>query len=239
MRSTPGQSGGVGLSVPGLKGATGLALRRFVEGESTDIEYSETTDVVGDVGDAPERARKTLQHIENDALYKALDVLPETEGRPLEHRIDTLVAEFTGAIPNASPPQAARLKATLTALERVRRVLTQPMARLEYDFRAGHVRAAQRIKDAADGRGPDISTLRKVWSAVHSRHIQDAAKLTRLAFQARQQQDLVAAVQYGRKALEKNPFFEELEKTVSVWSRSVQSGSGQVTVPPPRPDSET
>lgn len=217
-----GMPPGVGLQLSDLSAAKRTAIQDYVSGRTAALGHANTPsgglDAISVEG-ALQAARQLLTEADRDALYKSLDVNPTVVDKDLRELLAARQMLFEQALPAATPPQAARLQAALTVLERMRRVLLNPEARLEHDFRAGHVRAPERIAAASEHRGPPLAILRRVWNRVAPEQVDEAARLTRKAFAARQEQDLGRAVRYGRRALELNPFFEELKKTVDAWER--------------------
>lgn len=223
-----GMPPGVGLHITDLKGQKKDILEAYVRGRRSHMGGASDLDAAPGSGveEALARARRLLTEADRDALYKGLDVAANCTQKQLKQALDSLQADFQTALPQANPPQAARLQAAVTVVERLRRILLNAEARLEYDFRAGHVRALERMAAANEKSGPDLATLRRVWNRVSAEQVDEAARLTRKAFAARQEHDLERAVRYGRRALELNPFFEELKKTVDAWERLQRDGTG-------------
>jgi len=224
-----GMPPGAGLQITDLSGPKKAALEDYVEGRSVTVGVASAPgrDEAPPVEAALEQARRLLAKADEEALYAAVGLSPETPTAKVRTELEALADRFKSSMPHAKPPQAARLQAALTVLERLGRVLVNPEARLEYDFRAGHVRAPTRIVAAAERQGPDLATLRRVWNRVHPDKVDEAARLTRKAFAARQEHDLDVAVRYGRRALEMNPFFEELRKTVDAWQRNLSDAKAR------------
>lgn len=217
---------GAGLQLTDLSGPKKTALKDFVEGHSPTLGHAPAPASgasEASVEQALDRARRLLARADEEALYAAIGLTAESTPPHIERALEELTETFRAAMPTAKPPQAARLQAALTVLDRIRRVLSHAEARLEYDFRAGHVRAQARILAATEGSGPDLATLRRVWNRVQSQNVDEAARLTRKAFAARQEHDLERAVRYGQRALEMNPFFDELRKTVDSWRRTQET----------------
>lgn len=234
-----GMRPGVGLQLTDLKGPKRQVLEAYVRGHRRDLSGANTEEVDGpaspEIEAALVRAKKLLTEADRDAYYRGLDLAPECTQQRLRATLDELHATFDTALTAATPPQAARLRAARTVVERLSRILLNPEARLEYDFRAGHVRALERLALAADKAGPDLATLRRVWNRVAPEKVEEAARLTRKAFSARQEHDLEQAVRHGRQALELNPFFEELKKTVDTWEKLRRETSSPDASTRPRP----
>lgn len=218
---------GVGLALPELLGAKGATLSAFIEGRTADVPGVDVPDApkasTADLEHALERAAEILSLTERGQLYAALRVTPECEPRAIVDASARARAALRDARPGALPPQLARLDAATQALERAEKILGDPATRLEHDFRTGHVRPHARVAAARAGAGPSVAELRRVWNRVHADQIELAARVTREAFQARQERDLARAVECGQRALELNPFFEELEKTVEVWKQLLKA----------------
>ncbi len=236
---TPDQSAifqmapGAGLQVTDLSGPKKTALKNYVEGLTQNLgeaapPRSPKADRSG-LANAIERARKLLADADHSQLYSALGVAPTAPTATIRQAAEALSQEFTQGMRQASPPQAARLTAAHSALDRLARVLANSDARLEYDFRSGHVRAKERMAAVTDRDTQEISRLRRIYNRAMPDQVDEAARLTRQAFAARQEQDLTRAINYGRRALEMNPFFEELNKTVDTWQRLQRAARGSAT----------
>lgn len=242
---TPGQSAvfqmapGAGLQVTNLSGDKKAALKNYVEGLTQTLGdaaprpgvQADSTNLVS----AIERARQFLADADHSRLYSALGVAPTAPATSIRQAADALSQEFKQAIQDAAPPQAARLNAAQSALDRLTRVLANPDARLEYDFRSGNVRAKERMAAVTDRDTHEISRLRRIYNRAMPDQVDEAARLTRRAFAARQEQDLTRALSYGRRALEMNPFFEELNKTLDTWQRLQRNAQQKSSGASPRP----
>ncbi|MEQ8278465.1 MAG: PilZ domain-containing protein [Deltaproteobacteria bacterium] len=220
---TYGIAPGAGLAFTDLNEQKKAAIRDYVDGIANaldgDLEKAAQVDDDDDLENVFEEVKRVLRHAEHDALYAALDLYPTATTDQISERISILFDRFERAAHTLPPPQSARVRAATTVLSRIRRVLGSDLSRLEYDFRSGHVRALERIARAKDESGVSLSTLRRAWNRVCPDRVDQAALLTRQAFAARQVQDVIAAIEHGRRALELNPFFEELRKTVETWEQ--------------------
>lgn len=223
MTASFGGQPGVGVQFLDLDPGTREAIQAYVEGiaqefsgGSQDLERlsaEESEEVL-------QRARRFLHDAEKSDFYAALEIRPTAGVERIEEATAALHKRMSEAVERMPPPRAARVEAALNVLGRVRRILTHEEGRLEYDFRNGHIRAQDRLNNAQQGGAPSLSTLRQAWNRVFPERVDRAALLTRKAFAARQRQDLAAAIDAGRAALELNPFFEELKQTVEVWESS-------------------
>ncbi len=221
--ATYGIAPGAGLAFTDLNENKKAAIRDYVDGIANaldaDLDKGVPAASADELENVFEEVKRVLRHAEHDALYAALDLYPTAPSDQIAERITQLFERFERGATSLPPPQSARVRAATTALSRIRRVLGSDLSRLEYDFRCGHVRALERITRAKDGSGATLSTLRRAWNRVCPDRVDQAALLTRQAFAARQVQDVVAAIEHGRRALELNPFFEELRKTVETWEQ--------------------
>lgn len=216
---------GAGLAFTDLNEDKKKAIRDYVDGVSSALDATMAEPVVTETPEVEktfEAVKRVLRHAEHDALYTALDLYPTATRDQISARVTELFAAFADGEKYLPPPQAARVRAATTVLSRIRRVLGSELSRLEYDFRCGHVRAIERIACAKDQSGPSLSTLRRAWNRVCPDRVDQAALLTRQAFAARQGQDVIGAIEHGRRALELNPFFEELRKTVETWEQALR-----------------
>ncbi len=218
----------MGVELEDLVGDKRRLLQDYVDGltHSLVARAKEEPQLDPVAAAALERMRWLMTKAEDEDYYGALEVPSTVAPRDLELRVEELRKQLREAIPRLPPPQAARIETALSILDRVRRVLSSPEVRLEYDFRRGHVRADERLTQSASGRGPTLSVLRQTWNRVHPDRVERAAALTRKAFAARQSHDLPAAIRAGRQALELNPFFDEMRKTVRAWEELLQRDQG-------------
>jgi hypothetical protein len=169
---------------------------------------------------ALEQAKALITAVERGDLYGALQLAADASDDAVVQRLGAVEAALAVGADAPDSPQAARIRAAQERLVRLRAVLTDPMRRLEYDFRAGQLRALDRIQRAKGGNGPSLETLRRVFNAVHPDKVERAAGLTRKAFAASQAGDLDGAIRAARGALEENPFFDELRVAVADWERA-------------------
>ncbi|MBX2810332.1 MAG: PilZ domain-containing protein [Myxococcales bacterium] len=224
MAASFGGQSGIGVQFIDLDPATRDTIQAYVEG-STDIFQGGSSDLnhipASESEELLQRARRFLHDAEHRNFYEALELSPTASPRQINDAAHTLKHSLSAYLQRVPPPQAARLKAALNVLGRLRRVMSHEDGRLEYDFRNGYIRAEERIQAAKAGHTPSLDTLRKTWNRVYPERVDRAALLTRKAFTARQRQDMAAAIDAGRSALELNPFFEELKQTVEVWESAV------------------
>jgi uncharacterized protein (TIGR02266 family) len=221
MARTFGGEPGVGVQFTDLDQATRSAIQSYVDGLAErlpdDVDNLSREMSAEESDELVQLARRFLHDAEKADFYTALGLKPTATADRIEAAASGLHQRFTRGVERLPPPRGARIEAALNVLGRVRRILAHDDGRLEYDFRNGHVRAKERIQAAQSGAGPSLSSLRQAWNRVFPDRVDRAALLTRKAFAARQRQDLAAAIDAGRAALELNPFFEELKQTVEVW----------------------
>lgn len=228
MAASFGGQPGVGIQFVNLDPQTRSAIQSYVEGLAEHLEgrpdaRSQLSAAASD--EALKRAARFLEDSEQADFYAALGITANAGASQLEKAMNQLHEELHSAAERMRPPQSARIEAALNVLGRAKRILTKEAGRLEYDFRNGHVRALERIRNAQAGGRPDLSALRQAWNRVFPDRVDRAALLTRKAFAARQRQDLAGAIDAGRNALELNPFFEELRQTVDVWEKTADRSS--------------
>lgn len=169
---------------------------------------------------ALEQAKALITAVERGDLYGALQLAADSSDDAVAQRLAAVEAALAVGADAPDSPQAARIRAAQERLARLRAVLTEPMRRLEYDFRAGQLRALDRIQRAKSGNGPSLETLRRVFNAVHPDRVERAAAQTRKAFAASQTGDLDGAIRAARSALDDNPFFDELRVAIADWERA-------------------
>ena len=217
---------GVGLQFVDLNADNRRAIQEYVDGLRAQLSTDLTaTDGVSDeqIDVLVDRAKAFLAAAENDELYRALDLEPTASTSAIEKRVKELQDDLSKVLTGAPPPQQARLQAAQGVLKRVGRLMMNEQSRLEYDFRHGHIRAKERLAAAHSGTGPALEVLRRTWNRVSHDRVDQAALLTRRAFAARQARRWEDAIQFAKKALTLNPFFEELEKTLEAWELNAQA----------------
>ncbi len=208
-------SPGVGLQVNDLNLELRERLERYALGERETLSLH-TGDVVVDVDAVLDRAREVLVAYDAGRYYEALQIDPASAPDELAERIRQLES-YLMQENHLGGAQRARLDAALTVLGKMSAVLGVPQRRLQYDFRAGHVRPEMRLVAAEQGTGPSVAELRKAWNLVFPDRVDQSAVLMRQAFAASHQRDLVTAIHYGTEALELNPFFEQLRSYLRQW----------------------
>lgn len=217
------QSPGFGVQFVDLTGEQRRAIQAYVDGAvnnlgAAPVEADSSPDSAAPDYDVTLReVKQFLEAVEHNDLYAGLEVPPSSTELKLKQRIRDLKQSFHAAMSGAPPHVSARIERALRVLERVEPKITDPLMRLEYDFRAGHLRAEERIALAHAKGGPTLSDLRRAWLAVAPDRVDRAAFLTRQAFAARQRGAIQEAVASARAALEDNPFFEELRPTLKAW----------------------
>ncbi len=171
-----------------------------------------------------ERATIVVQRAEVEDYYAALEVPEDAPVYALRARVATLKAEITAVRGKASPPQGAKFDRALEILDRMGHVFADANRRLEYDFRTGHVRAAERLAQT-NGDRTKVAELRRMWGASFPGTLERASSFAREAFSQRAKRDLHAAIRAGSAALELDPFHDELRRTVETWQQMTETSS--------------
>lgn len=226
---------GMGLELAPFSPEDRRALDAYVSGDG--LPSFEATPSASDAASDADRARCTrqmaeigrfLDAIESGDLYQALGASPLAPTPQVLTLLERATGELLLTVESdrvaLSPAQSRRVQALRDATERFRRLLRTPETRLVYDFRLGHVHAVERLRMAQERSGPDVRTLREAWNHAAPKLVQQAAMLTRQAFEARQRRDLPSAIKAGRAALKRNPFFQELRETVEAWELQLEQG---------------
>jgi pSer/pThr/pTyr-binding forkhead associated (FHA) protein len=212
---------GFGLHVLDLD----VAKRRRIQSHADGFPFLGSTAEDGateageDLAPLLAEAKRILERAEQGDFYGALDLSPVARPDLIDRTALEAVRRLRAAARLAPPPQATRLQTASDVLARVHRVLGHEMSRLEYDFRVGHVRSQERMRDSQAGTGPSAAALSRAWHRAYPERVGRAAALTREAFRARGRGDLDAAVETAHAALALNPFFEELRACAKTWSR--------------------
>lgn len=213
------QHNGMGLQLSGVTPELRLAIQQYASGMSSRLEVTTKQAVAPLPGneDLLKKAKLFLDWVERSDLYSALEIPPAAGEARIIARIKELKTAFEKAKATSPAPAATRFDRALQVLEKIEPRLSDPQMRLQYDFRAGHVRAEERLRAAASKAGPSVGELRRAWLVAAPELVDRAAFLTRQAFSARQRGALGEAVSAAKQALEYNPFFEELRTTLKAW----------------------
>ncbi len=227
-----GSAPGVGLQFTNLNDTTKRAIQAYVDGLATQlavmieapVDATLTPVARPELLQAAEEARAFLNTVENQDVYQALKMPANSPADQLNQKLDALRTYFSSFGQNAPPPQATRLKAAIAVIERTRRLMNRPGARLEYDFQKGHHRVLERLALAKTGDGPNLELLRRSWQRAMPEGVDRSAHMMRKAFASRQRRDFPEAISAGKRALELNPFFEELRSTINAWEELLHRG---------------
>ncbi len=228
-----GTNPGVGLQFTNLNDKTKQAIQAYVDGLATQlaviieapVDAAPLTPVARpELLQAAEEARTFLNVVENQDVYKALKMPSTSSTEELNQKLNALCTYFSSFNQAAPPPQATRLKAAISVIERTRRLMNRPSARLEYDFRKGHHRVHERLALAKTGDGPNLELLRRAWQRAKPEGVDRSAHMMKRAFASRQRRDFPEAISAGKRALELNPFFEELRSTINAWEDLLHRG---------------
>lgn len=204
------------------------AVEAYLSGAREALDFA-APEADGDAAGMMREVQRLMRGYEANSYYSALDLESTVKADRIEARMQELADLMSRAQDTVAPPQQARLRIARAALRRIRRVLLNPTARLEHDFRIGVVDAKRRIAEASHG-GPDVQTLRRTYNAVCAEQVAEAARLTREAYARAQEGELDAAARLARQAYQLNPFFIELEAVIAGWDRS-----GRTNEPPTDP----
>ena len=211
---------GVGIHLSNLADPVQNAIRQYIEGNSDNLSLSidmPDQETVENAESIIAEAKKLLDEAENTDFYTALGLASNCSQDQIAAATGKKHKLLMAAANKISPPQSARIRAALNVLGRMRRILLCCESRIEYDFRKGHIRADQRLKEARGNNEPSMATLREIWNRVFPDKVREAAAYTRQAFEARQRQDFLGAIESAKQALQLNPFFEELRQNVEAW----------------------
>lgn len=221
-----GMAAGAGLQFVDLSAEHRRAIEAYVEGLAARLGSAPSKPDAAAAGVSPEVLRdvkRIIDQFEANQLYKALDVSPEIADSELVRRMKDLHAALERARQQSAGPHAVRIEAAVHILERIQTAFSDPQRRLEYDFRNGQVRAQARLQQAQAGTGPNLAALKRAWHAAMPAQVARATFLTRMALAARQRGDIEEAILAGRRALEANPFIEDLIASIAAWEKLSKS----------------
>jgi hypothetical protein len=111
------------------------------------------------------------------SIYELLQVDPLCPDTVLATGCQALIERVERDGATAEGYRASSLMVLHTSLARLRPLWSDPVKRLRYDFRWGHVRAAERIHAARHGHGVSLKVLAEVWSSLYPERVRKAEAL--------------------------------------------------------------
>lgn len=235
MAASAGMPAGVGLQFGDLSAEVRKRVEDLIAGlhRKKTQEMAVATVAAPTAKEALEAARVLMTHAEENNLYLALGVTPEASAKELASRVTVLSNLLQKPPADATPPQQARLQSAARTLERVSRLMMDPIRRAEFDFRAGNLRVEQRLAE----HGGDLSAmlaLRTLWTKVLPDRAAAAAGFAQKALQCLQMHDHAGAARNGLAAQEHDPFNAELRRAVVEWRESATKAAAVPVTSPPR-----
>ncbi len=181
-----------------------------------DIETVEQTPQLS----VAERLRLFLKAVAAQRMYEAIGIDdPLAPADKVQRAVQDLEDLVATAMVGASPPVRERLKRAQAVGVKLKRLFLNPRARLHYDFRCGHVRAEERLRLAAQKKGPDVQMLREAWHHVFPDRVDRAALHQAKAMQAAHQGSWALALMEAEKAIGLEPFSMTLRLARKEWSQ--------------------
>jgi hypothetical protein len=111
------------------------------------------------------------------SIYELLRLDPLCPDQVLATGCQALIDRVERDGATAEGHRASSLMVLHTSLARLRPLWSDPVKRLRYDFRWGHVRAAERIDAARRGHGVSLKVLAEVWSSLYPERVRKAEAL--------------------------------------------------------------
>lgn len=209
---------GAGLKLIDMTPEHHSALKAYVDGIASRFaeETGDLTAALERPGEMIAKARKLLQVIQREDLYASLGIDPTASVDEIDRHIQE-IARVLSTISTASPQRVARVEMVLAHLNRIRRLLTDPERRLEYDLRHGHLRVTDRLADAVAG-GMGWEKVRAMWRRMFPEKMREAERLAFAAQQFESEGNYNDAVKTAHAALELDPFNVVLRDAVASWN---------------------
>lgn len=111
------------------------------------------------------------------SIYELLQLDPLCPDQVLADGCQMLIERVERELATADGQRASSLRVMHTSLARLRPLWSDPVKRLRYDLRWGHVRAAERIEAARRGHGVSLKVLAEVWSSLYPERVRKAEAL--------------------------------------------------------------
>ncbi|MBI2373768.1 MAG: FHA domain-containing protein [Deltaproteobacteria bacterium] len=205
------------------------SLRRYVEGHDPTLS-NQRSDRPGARSAAASNeilatARDILVKSEENKLYEAIGVPYTARAEEVRQRTQALAMRLNVPTPEALPAQVARVETAKKVLGRLQAILTDPIRRVEYDFRMGFTRVPERIRMAASGEGPAERELREAWQRVFPDQAERSRQAAKRAIQSAQRAKFEEAVAAAKEALEVDPFHADMRKSLAAWEAMVAKTS--------------
>lgn len=228
-----GYPAGVGVQFSSLSNDVRTQIERYVDqvAERLSSDASETALRLS-AEELIEEGKTVMRQLADSKIYAALGVKPSASEAEIEARVAEIRERFSNPPPDMPPPQAARLSHVLRQVERAAKLFSDPMRRLHYDFRIGHIRFGER-----KAAGEDLRKLRKVWCTSRPEEAGRAKLLAEQAAHAQASGDIERAAVLASKALELDPFNEPLREAVTQWQRGLEVDLEEAPMPTGPPSS--
>jgi len=213
---------GIGVEFRDLDDERRVDLRRYVSGVARKLRDSGAalprqpavpTAVLED------SVATIIREFERGFYYLALDMPPRSSTDELLRRCRELRRLFAKPTEGTPAPLQARMRSVVKVIDKMAQFFSEPVRRLEYDFRHGHELVDERIKEALRDGGRSLQVLRRVWNNVHPDRVERARLLAHSARDAAQRGDLDFAIGYARKAVELDPFNSVVRSAIDAWKK--------------------
>lgn len=221
-----GQPPGVGLQFVDLDADTRRVIEHYVEGLAAGLGRGSgaPAPALGDERVLLDAMQVFLESFEGEDLYAAVGAGPSATPAEMEARMRGLERLFAQPPETLRPAQQTRLGHARKLLQKVKALLLDPMRRLDYDLRHGHVRADERVAAATP---EEVEELRKVWHRTFDSRLREAERHAARALKAEQILDYAAAAREGREALVHDPFNMDLRRAIHEWEKRAAQGFGK------------
>lgn len=221
---------GAGLMFIGLHMIKAEAIQVYVDSVHRMLGFDDVarSGIGGGESEAPPNSqdesvaavagRAVSSWLQGKDVYTMLDLPPESRQNEIKNKIMQLQKIVESPTASLRLPGQIKLDEARDAIRRVARLMLNPVSRLQYDFRCGHVRAAQRIEAASRNEGPSVSMMRKVWLETYPEYADEAEQYAAAAYKCAADADYDRAVRRAKVAIEADPFNSELRDDFWDWS---------------------
>lgn len=221
-----GEGGGVGLQFMDLTPERRQRIEAYVEGLAASLDDAGSNhDLSSQETRVVQEAVTTFVHgFDQDNLYAALDLDPESTASEVEARLVELETLFATKATRLPPALATRLDHCRQLLRKVGPLMRDPTRRRDYDFRHGYVFAEQRI--VAGRTATAVAVLQGTWQNIYPERVHNSRRATAEAIRAVNKLEYEVAVTQGEQALTDDPFNLELREALREWKARLSRRNG-------------
>ena len=211
---------GVGLQFVDLDAKLRTAIEAYVEGLSNTL----TDDVKPSRPQTNQKAviaviKRVMKGFENEDIYAALGVPPLASTKEVEVRASEVLRLLETGGDALAAAQATRAAHVRGLVRKASALLLDPVRRLDYDLRHGHLYPRERLAIADEA---EQQRLRQVWHHQNPDAMPQAEKHVNLALRYEGVMKYKEAIEQAHEALRYDPFNSDLWTALDTWEQRLR-----------------